>query len=163
MGKYFLKTLTFIALVLFGLKANADVIIDGNTNRTLIGKNVYVLQSDKELGLEDVLKTAGFKKYDKDVPNLGFSANSTWLRFTINNKSANTGLLLDVAYPILDEVELFSPDSQGVYHGVLMGEIKPFNTRKFDHPDYIFDLNIPQNASKTYYLRVKSAEQLILP
>ncbi|GAA4094740.1 sensor histidine kinase [Mucilaginibacter panaciglaebae] len=163
MSKYFLRTLTFIALLLFGFKASADVIIDANTSRVLIGKDVYVLQPDKELGLGDVLKSAGFKKYNKDVPNLGFSANSTWLRFTINNKSANTGMLLDVAYPILDEVELFSADNKGVYHGNLMGEIKPFHTRKYDHPDYIFDLNIPQNTSKTYYLRVKSAEQLILP
>ncbi|HWZ35563.1 MAG TPA: 7TM diverse intracellular signaling domain-containing protein, partial [Mucilaginibacter sp.] len=81
----------------------------------------------------------------------------------IDNQSANKSLLLDVAYPILDEVELFSPDDKGVYHGNLMGEIKPFGTRKYDHPDYIFDLNIPQNTGKTYYLRVKSAEQLILP
>lgn len=152
-----------MTLIAFSFKAMAQVAVYDNTNRTLIGKNVYVLQSNKERSLDDVMKSADFKKYDKDVPNLGFSTTSTWLRFTIDNKSANKSLLLDVAYPILDEVELFAPDAQGVYHGSLMGEVKPFNTRKYNHPDYIFDLNIPQNTSETYYLRVKSAEQLILP
>lgn len=163
MIRYFFKSVTFIALVLLSFRANADAVVEVNSGRILIGKGVYVLQPDKELGLADAIKSAGFKKYDKDVPNLGFSANSTWLRFTINNKTANTKLLLDVAYPILDEVELFSPDDKGAYHSNLMGEIKPFKTRKYDHPDYIFDLNIPQNTDKTYYLRIKSAEQLILP
>lgn len=163
MGKYFYKTLIFIAFLALGFKAGAQVVINDNTNRTLIGKNVYVLQPNKELGLSDAIKSADFKKYNENVPNLGFSTNSTWLRFTIDNKSTNKSLLLDVAYPILDEVELFSPDDKGVYHGDLMGEIKPFHTRKYDHPDYIFDLSIPQSTSKTYYLRVKSAEQLILP
>jgi hypothetical protein len=163
MIRYFFKSVTFIALVLLSFRANADAVVEVNSGRILIGKGVYVLQPDKELGLADAIKSAGFKKYDKDVPNLGFSANSTWLRFTINNKTANTKLLLDVAYPILDEVELFSLDDKGAYHSNLMGEIKPFKTRKYDHPDYIFDLNIPQNTDKTYYLRVKSAEQLILP
>ncbi|MFD2873154.1 7TM diverse intracellular signaling domain-containing protein [Mucilaginibacter ximonensis] len=163
MGKYFYKTLIFIAFAVFSSKAIAQVVIDDNTNRTLIGKSVYILQSNKEQGINDVIKSADFKKYDKEVPNLGFSTCSTWLRFTIDNKSANKSLLLDVAYPILDEVELFEPDAQGVYHGSLMGEVRPFNTRRYNHPDYIFDLNIPQNNSKTYYLRIKSAEQLILP
>lgn len=163
MTKYLFKSLTLIALVLLSLSAKANIVIDRGTGRTLIGKDVYVLQPDKELRISDVLKSSAFKKYEKDVPNLGFSTNSSWLRFTIDNKSESAALLLDVAYPILDEVELFSPDDKGGYQSNLMGEIKPFNTRKYTHPDYIFDLTIPQNGSKTYYLRVKSAEQLILP
>ncbi|WP_214073819.1 7TM diverse intracellular signaling domain-containing protein [Mucilaginibacter sp. dw_454] len=163
MGRYFLKTLIFFAFLFLGLHASADVIIDGKTNRTLIGREVYVLQPGKELGLSDVLKSAEFKKYDKEVPNLGFSEHSVWLRFTVTNKDADPAFLLDVAYPILDEVELFSPDANGKYHDNLMGEVRPFNTRKYDHPNYIFDLDIPQHSSRTYYLRVKSAEQLILP
>src|SRR5699024_2385186 len=65
--------------------------------------------------------------------------------------------------PILDEIELFAADSTGKYSSILLGEVKRFKEREYNHPDYIFNLNIPQNTTKTYYLRIKSAEQIILP
>jgi len=163
MYKPFIKILVCISLLSPVTRVKADVIVKDGGGRVLIGREAYVLQSTRELAFKDIVSSAGFKKYDKDVPNLGFSAVSTWIRFTITNKTASAGLLLDVAYPILDEVELFSPDAQNQYHSNLMGEIKDFDRRKYNHPDYIFDLSIPANASKTYYLRIKSAEQLILP
>ncbi|MBC7399183.1 MAG: histidine kinase, partial [Mucilaginibacter sp.] len=163
MSKQVLKAVVFICLVLSGMRVNANVIIGGGSGRVMIGKDIYVLQTANELTFADALKSAAFKKYDKDVPNLGLSAVSVWLKFTVTNQTKGTKLLLDVGYPILDEVEFFEADTNGQYHSLLMGEIKNFKDRKYAHPDYIFELDIPQNSTRTYYLRVKSAEQLILP
>ncbi len=164
MARHFYKVLFFLLLTLLTVQVKADAIIKPNNGRLLIGKDIYVLQAaDKEVSFKDAFKSSAFKKYDKDVPNLGLTAFSTWLRFTVTNKTQSPKLLLDVAYPILDEVELFTLDTNGTFQSILMGEVKPFNERTYDHPDYIFDLNIPADSSQTYYLRVKSAEQLILP
>lgn len=163
MLKLFFKAFIIICLLFVGLRVNANVIIGNGTGRLMIGKEIYVLQAGKEIAFNNVINSGAFKKYDKDVPNLGFSAYSTWIRFTVTNQTKNAYLLLDVAYPILDEVELFSPDVNGQYQRNLMGEVKNFADRKYQQPDYIFDLTIPQNSSKTYYLRIKSSEQLILP
>lgn len=113
--------------------------------------------------LSEVVRSTAFARLNSDVPNLGFSADNIWLKFTVTNNSNNTGLLLDVAYPLLDEVTFYSPDDGGVYHKRVTGESRPFCDRIYSHPDYIFDLNIPKNTGKTYYLCIKSAEQLILP
>jgi signal transduction histidine kinase len=163
MFKQFFKVFIFISFLLSGIKVSANVIVNDTTGRIMIGKQISVLQTNREVTFNDAVQSADFKPYNKDVPNLGFSAFSTWIRFTVTNQTKNSDLLLDVAYPILDEVELFTPDVKNQYHSSLMGEIRNFNTRKYNHPDYIFDLNVPQSASKTYYLRIKSAEQLILP
>jgi signal transduction histidine kinase len=156
------KLLIFLLSLLSFTWAHADVIIGGNNGITLIGKQIYVLQSKRELAFRDVVNSPDFRKYDKDVPNLGYSALSTWMRFTIANHTRDTSLLLDVAYPLLNEVELFTP-TNNQYHSILMGEIKKFDDRKYQHPDYIFDLSIPPNTSKTYYLRIKTSKQLIVP
>lgn len=155
----------FIWLLLLGLTAgaNAQVVIRQNDGRMLIGKQTYVLLNNRELNFKEAAQSAGFKKYDQDVPNLGFSAVSAWIRFTIANNTRDTSFLLDVAYPLLDEVELFVPDAKNQYHSILAGESRKFNTRKYKHPDYIFDLSISPNTSKTYYLRIKSSKQLIVP
>ena len=163
MCKHFFRLLICFSFLLLTTRASADVIVRNSDGRIMIGRQISVLQSKQELAFKDVVSSASFKKYDKDVPNLGFSAVSTWIKFTVTNQSQSPDLLLDIAYPILDEVELFTPDAQNQYKGILMGEIRDFNTRKYQHPDYIFDLNIPYNTSKTYYLRIKSSEQLILP
>ncbi|HWZ04644.1 MAG TPA: 7TM diverse intracellular signaling domain-containing protein [Mucilaginibacter sp.] len=163
MFKRLLKLLICIFLLIPAYRLSAQVVIHNGDGRILIGKQISVLKSTRELPLNDVTRSPDFKKNISDIPNLGFSAVSTWIRFTVTNQTNSQLVLLDVAYPILDEVELFSPDSLNQYHGNLMGEIKKFDTRKYQHPDYIFDLNIAPNTSKTYYLRIKSAEQLILP
>ncbi|ASU36460.1 sensor histidine kinase [Mucilaginibacter xinganensis] len=163
MCKNFLRLLIGCCFLLLNNRAFADVIINNAEGRVMIGRQISVLQINKELSLKDVLSSKDFKRCDKDVPNLGFSAFSTWIRFTVTNQTKYPDLLLDLAYPILDEVELFTPDSQNQYHGILMGEIKNFDTRKYKQPDYIFDLDIPYSTTKTYYLRIKSSEQLILP
>jgi len=163
MLKKLLKPLFFAGLLLCTLHAGAQVIVTDSTGTLLIGKEVYVLQSATELSFEQVQQSRAFKKYNADIPNLGLSATSVWLKFTITNNSNKPDLLLDVAYPILDEVEFFSPNDSQSYGSLLTGEIKPFKHRAYKHPDYIFNINIAKNKSETYYLRVKSAEQLILP
>jgi signal transduction histidine kinase len=163
MSKQVLKAVVFICLVLAGMRVNANVIIGAGSGRVMIGKEIYVLQTANEVAFADALKSAAFKKYDKDVPNLGLSAVSIWLKFTVTNQTKGDKLLLDVGYPILDEVEFFEPGNNGQYQSLLMGEIKNFKARKYVHPDYIFEIDLPRDSTRTYYLRVKSAEQLILP
>ena len=163
MLKHIFKPVIFICVFLCALKASAQIVVTDSTGTKLIGKEVYVLQPQNELSFEQVQKSKDFTKYTADIPNLGFSKTSVWLKFTITNESEIENLLLDVAYPILDEVELFSPNDSSSYFSLLAGEVKPFKNRVYNHPDYIFDINIPKNTSETYYLRIKSAEQLILP
>ncbi|RYE11696.1 MAG: histidine kinase, partial [Rickettsiales bacterium] len=93
----------------------------------------------------------------------GLVKNSIWFRFTVINNSKLPNLLLEVAYPILDEVELVSAFSDNQYKHIKLGESKIFADRKYLNPNYTFDLNILPGTSQTYYLRVKSTEQIITP
>lgn len=154
----------FSLLFIFNSNLLGQVLIDTNLGRIILGKEALVLKPDKEIPFQQILKaTNQFVKSKQEVPNLGFSKNSVWLKFTILNKTNNADLLLEIAYPILDEVELFSPNNENKYDHLLVGEIKRFDERKYKHPNYIYDLSIPTNTSKTYYLRIKSTEQIILP
>ncbi|HSZ26240.1 MAG TPA: 7TM diverse intracellular signaling domain-containing protein, partial [Cytophagaceae bacterium] len=44
-----------------------------------------------------------------------------------------------------------------------MGEYKVFSERKYNDPNYIFDINIKTNQTQTYYVKIKSGEQIMLP
>ncbi|PJJ83176.1 sensor histidine kinase [Mucilaginibacter auburnensis] len=163
MHKFILKPFFLICLVFWCAGSFAQVVITDSTANLFIGKSIYILQPQTELSFNQVAQSKDFKKYNAKIPNLGLAANSVWIKFTVHNQTENPRLLLDVAYPILDEVELFSPDSSLAYTSQLFGEIRPFKERTYDHPNYIFNINVARNTEKTYYLRIKSAEQLILP
>lgn len=159
-----LKKLSVLVLICFvSFASKAEVIVTDSTETTMLGQNTWVLNSSKELSFEEVRKSNDFEKNVNEIPNLGISATSRWIKFTITNRGKSPDFFLHIAYPILDELELYSPSENGSYQRVLMGEILDFNARKYKNLDYIFDLNIPENKSNTYYLRVKSSEQIILP
>ncbi|MFD2163240.1 7TM diverse intracellular signaling domain-containing protein [Paradesertivirga mongoliensis] len=152
-----------IVLLLWFANVKGTTILSDATGIKLLGKDLWVLKSSKEMTFEEVKASNDFQKNMQDVPNLGISSTSVWLRFTLANESNIQNALLHIAYPILDEVELYLPEPDGSYNKVLMGEILEFKKRRYQHPDYIFNLDLPKNESRTYYLRIKSAEHLILP
>ncbi|MDB5013477.1 MAG: histidine kinase, partial [Daejeonella sp.] len=98
-----------------------------------------------------------------NVPNLGVHKQSIWVKLNITNTTKNPNLFLELAYPILDVVEFWAPTGNGVYRSKILGESFPFNKRKYKQPNFLFDLSIPQGTTNTYYIRVKSVEQIILP
>lgn len=146
----------------FSVAAFAQTILTNETDRVVIGKNLSVLQADREVSFEDVLHSSEFTRNDKDIPNFGLTPHSVWLRFDVSNRSDFSYFLFNVAYPILDEVELFSPTDTG-YTSVKLGEIYPFQQRRFRNPNYIFRLDIPEGKTYTYFLRIRSSEQIIVP
>src|SRR5690606_31781104 len=106
-------------LLLPSLYSKADFIVSDTTERILIGKNFYVYQGETDrLTFEDIKNSPNFIMNQSDVPNFGISKKNSWLRFTINNQSSRSHYLLDVAYPILDEIELFVPDEAGNYRSI---------------------------------------------
>jgi signal transduction histidine kinase len=113
------------------------------------------------MGIEEVSKSDSFVKLIQRTPNLGINSHSLWLRFTVSNESTFKAILLKLAYPLLDEVALYTEDSS--LHFTRIYEPGSFTRNKAQHPAYIFDLNLPPGVSKTYYLRIRSSEQIILP
>jgi signal transduction histidine kinase len=152
------KWLYILIITCFGLQAKANIIVENENGRISLGKNLQTLQPGKEISFAEAVNSTRFVANTTDVPNMGLSANSVWLRFTITNHT-DKKLLLEVAYPILDEAELYTPDGKSL----LLGEINDFNKRPYQYPNYVFNLDIGKNKTQTYYLRVKSTEQIIIP
>jgi hypothetical protein len=74
--------------------------------------SLEILKSDREIGAHQILALRdSFIRNEDPYPNLGLSKYSVWTRFTIKNASQANHYLLDLAYPLLDEVELYERDS----------------------------------------------------
>jgi sensor histidine kinase YesM len=128
-----------------------------------IGKEIFLLEDKTDLlGIKEVISSNKFKKSTQDVPNLRL-ATPYWVRFQIRNLTNNKLLLLDLAYPSLDEVELYSilPDRKIKMERT--GDLYPFSQRPYEHQNFIFDLTIPQNDIRTYFIKIKNSQHILIP
>ena len=96
--------------------------------------------------------------------NLGYSTSAWWLRFPVQAAAdAPKNWLLEIAYPSLDKVEVFAPDSSGAYVRSEAGDHQPFGARPFQHRNLVFPLSFAPGQTQTVYVRVQSDGNLTLP
>lgn len=127
--------------------------------------NLHVLKLEREVFPSEINKLQGeFIATKSPNPNLGISKFSVWVSFTIENRSSDTDFLLNVAYPLLDDVELYDlGDTRDLRSLAHLGNFKPFQQRTYQSAHYLFDLKLKPLEKKQYFLRIKSSEQIILP
>lgn len=155
-----------LLLVLFSKVSFADsLIIHTNTSSIKkIGDAILILEDKtNQLSVSEVLTSNQFKPSIAPVPSLKVSSSSFWIKFKINNRSDKAELLVELAQPTIDEVEFYTilPGNKIVV--VKVGEYLPFSNRKYQHPNYLFDINIAKNDTGTYLMKIKSREQIQVP
>jgi len=143
------------------LAAQAPVIFNGEN--TIIGKYVSILKdSANHFDLQTVSKSTAFVPSTIETPNLQLSKSAFWLRFSIRNTSSSGRLMLALEYPTLSVCEFYYPEN-GHYQVEKLSDTLAFSKRKYKHQNFLFDIYLPKDSTATYYLRVKSSEQMVLP
>ena len=147
----------------FQLQAK-DAIVFSNPLEILSADTSIFVYEDKTNNLSfDEVISKPFKSTGQSVPNLGISQSTFWIRLSIYNNTNDENLILKLGAPMIDKIEFFYPNHINEYQSVITGENEPFNTRKYQDPNFLFDLSIPYKTQKKYYLKVSSAEDIVLP
>ncbi|HRP59272.1 MAG TPA: 7TM-DISM domain-containing protein, partial [Vicingus sp.] len=162
---YFIFSL-FILLSSTTVEAKSDEQINSITSssKKLIGKTIYYLEdTNNTLTIHDVMTSDSFQKSDKDVPNFGITNSYYWIKFSLYN-TTDSEIFMEIAQPIMDEIEFYNLiDSTNNFEIKKVGEIYPFSEREFHFTNYVFNLKIRKGETKTYYIKVKSTEQIQVP
>lgn len=166
--KYMKKFYALCSLILFFssqcLHAQDTILFDNEKSIISIGDKIQLLE-DKEgnLTFQDIVKSQDFVKSKSKVPNLGISQSTHWFKFSVKNTIKNRRLLLQLQYPIIDEIEFYFPDSTNSYQKIIAGELIPFDNRTINNQNYLFYLDIPFDKTQTFFMKVRSGEQIQLP
>ncbi len=154
--------LILICLLLLCKSAFSQTLLFEGNNK-VIGKFVSILADPSgKLSIEDVKKSTQFEPSGTETPNLELSNSTFWLKFTIKNNSRHDRLLLTLQYPTLNVCEFYSPAAEG-FAVQKLDDTQRFSARKYKHQDFIFDVQLPKGKAETYFLKVKSTEQMVLP
>jgi signal transduction histidine kinase len=123
----------------------------------------YLEDKTGSMHIREVLQSTQFKTSTHSVANFGVSSSTYWIKLSILNQTLVENLVLELGYPLLDEVTIYHPSAAGSIDSVGMGENEPFHFRKYRNQNYLFDLRIAPNRAEVYYLRIKSSDQLLVP
>ncbi|GAA0453640.1 ATP-binding protein [Alkalibacillus silvisoli] len=94
----------------------------------------------------------------------GFFETATWILFEIENESDQADWLLEFAFPLIYELDIYRKSDQGyeqIYQG---GAVNfPFDQRKINHRHFVIDLDIEPGSSETFYARAVGGGDLHPP
>ncbi|MCH8332233.1 MAG: hypothetical protein IH946_12835 [Bacteroidetes bacterium] len=163
MKRRIILTATVIACTLC-VQATQVVEYNDPTKSIMIGQYIDILEDhENNLTFTQVTKSDQFKRSDSKVPNLGVTSSSFWIKFKLKNNTNEDGLLLELGQPLMDEVEFYEIKDDGSFRTEIVGEHLEFSKREFNYPNYLFSCNISPGDEKTYILKVKSNEQILIP
>jgi hypothetical protein len=161
MKKIIFSLLLLQTLFAVKLAAQSPVIFSGKN--VIIGKHVSILEDSKNnLDLQTVIKSSGFVASTIETPNLELNKSAFWLKFSIKNESPSDRLMLALEYPTLTACDFYYPKNGG-YDVVKLSDTAKFSHRTYQHQAFLFDIKLPKDSTATYFLRVKSGEEMVLP
>lgn len=121
----------------------------------------YIEDRAGTLSIEDVVRKAGeWKRSPSGFVNFGYSASTYWFRADIRNiRDSGRNAVLEIDFPSLDYVELYSPDGSGGFSAVRTGDRRNFDSRPIRDPNLLFPLHLAPGVT-TVYLKVRNAGSL---
>lgn len=129
-------------------------------------RNVEILVDQADtMTFEDVLLSDRlFFHSSGKVPNFGFTSSAVWLRFRLHNcHPSHKEWLLEIAYPLLDELTLYVKNDQQEWTKRLSGSQHPYQAREIAHRFFIFRLDLPPGETTECYLKVRSESSVQIP
>ncbi|MXR32099.1 hybrid sensor histidine kinase/response regulator [Pseudomonas sp. PICF6] len=163
----------YLLMLLLCLPALASALeFDEFTQSLPLGHALQVFEDTHGTAtIDDVLAEAAaghFKPHDKATLNAGYSRSAFWLKIDLHyrpgNPDAQRTWLLELAYPPLDHLDLYLPDSAGAYRLVRQtGDALPFASREIRQNNYLFSLDFKPEQRQAVYLRLQSQGSIQAP
>jgi len=163
---------TLILLLLSGLLSNqvladseqAFIFSDTLNLIKIQGRGVEVLKdTSNKLDFAQICNSKAFAQSQFDIPNFGVSPATNWVKFKVANNSQAEDLLINIAYPTINELNFYAVSPDGSYTVQRLGTYKKFSERLIQHPNYIVKVHIPKGQSTVCYISAKSGDQVMIP
>lgn len=142
--------------------------IGADAQQAALGSYLQILEDPEgTLEIADVLDPAQADKFlrnQEDEPGFGFTDSVFWIKLTVHNPSAEpVDWFLDMGYPLLDSIDLYTLQRDGSFTHAHQGDRQPFAARSLDYRNIVFPLSVQAGAHQTYLLRIESSSSMSLP
>src|SRR5690554_3009168 len=126
-------------------------------------KNItrYIVDGSGALSIGEILSmpSYGWQPIDEESVSFGYDTRTYWLQMEI--AVGDSERLLQVAYPLLDHLEIYFVQDKNVIAHYELGDHLPFSARPIAHEDFV--VHIPAEKNVTAFLRVQTGSSLNVP
>lgn len=125
----------------------------------------YFIDRSNALTLEDVQQTpVSWSALEQKHADFGYESDAIWYRFSLQNAlTEQVKTFLEIDFPILDFVDFYLFDKDGLVSTISTGDRVPYTQRQIDNPRFIFPIFVPAGEAQTIYLRVQTSGSHIVP
>ncbi|TWO71687.1 PAS domain S-box protein [Caenimonas sedimenti] len=149
--------------------AAAPLAVGGASSHNLAPALQVLEDPAGKLAFEDILAPAQQARF-RPVPvsgpgaNFGLTRSAIWLKVDLLSPSGSApNWLLELGYPPLDRLEVYSPDGSSGHERQIGGDLLPFAARAVPHRNHVLPVRVPPGTTTTLYLRIESAGTVSAP
>lgn len=168
------KYLTVTGLLVIGLvlanstRASSVMLADSQNQLNVTPYLYYVEDENHQLTLEQVTgeQFDAWREPAAGLNNLNFGYTDSvyWLRFSSRNLSKKALIrFLEIAYPVLDYVDIYVFENKQLKSHWELGDKHPFSQRPIKHHHFIVPFSIDGKSTLDFYFRVQSTSSVQIP
>ena len=166
----FYRLASAVCLCLLALIAPAqarDIRLGESGERLALSNAVdyaVAVDADRSLHAALALPASAWRENHNDNLNLSYTSQPHWFRVTLQN--AGNSVLerhLEIAYPVLDYINVYAISEAGTDQHWQLGDKYPFAARSYWHRNFIVPLHLEPNEKLQLYFHVQTSSALQLP
>lgn len=137
----------FFHLFFFTILFSSTINFDNNF------KLNYMLDKESKLDIEDISKY-DFKKVSENNFSLGYQVGTIWFKFILDNNTSKNNFILSLNEIFYEVANLYYYDNGWIKNSNSL--YKKYDERDVLSSDISFNLTLPNNSRRIYYLELKT-------
>lgn len=138
---------------------------ENDTKLNVEGPYLYFIEAGA-LGINEVVNDDSlvWQSQSGSTLSLGLGQPAYWFRFELHNSHTKSiERLLEIAYPVLDLINIYFVESGKILREEQLGDSFPFHQRLYAHRNFVIPFQFEPHQRVTVYLRVQTQGALQLP
>lgn len=159
------SSLTILVLFLTAgsLGAEEAFVLQQAETQDSAGRFATLEDSTGKLTIAEAAARTDWKTSVSNTANFGYTLSAYWVRIPIQNTATDPAeVFLEIAYPLLDNIQLFSPGPTGFVERST-GDTIPFRMRDVQYRNFVFRLTVPPSSTRIFYARVQTEGTMKIP
>ena len=142
--------------------------VDNQTDfHDMTGHLSFMEDQSGTLTFEEVARQTGENQWHQisgTSINFGYTNSAFWFMFQLINTEPDTiANIIEIAYPVLDHIDLYQVTADGQVHHTIMGDKQPFHLRPILYRNFTVPVKLSPNRPVTIFIRVKTSSSMQIP
>lgn len=133
-----------------------------------VGHRLYYLEDvDHEYDINQmptIVQQGGFTRSTLENLSFGYSESVIWIYLPVTNLGGRAvDRLFEIAYPVLDHVDVYIAENGKFVEKYRMGDKQHFDKRPYRHRNFVFMLEVEPQQKFDVYMRVETSSSMQIP